>query len=345
MKKYFLYTCLSVLLFSVGCKKENNPLPEINSYAYIINEGGYGFSNGSISAYDKSTGIIHNDFFREKNVRTIGDVVQSFSIYNNKGYIVVNNSNKIEVVSYPGFISAGTITGFEFPISFLGINTKAYVTQLDGSVKVLNLTNNSISKTFSAGNGPDKMILLNSVIFINNKGGWGSDSTISVVDTENDSVIHTITVGNKPSDMVLDKNNKLWVLCMGTLAWTGSETPSELIQIDPADYSISYREKISDTLHPEKIGISSDGNYLYYGGGISFNGIMKLQKGTLTSAAVKLTDKIWYAFNIDPKTDDIYALDAGNWSSRGSMYIYSADGTELKSFETGIIPNGVVFTP
>ncbi len=77
--------------------------------AFITNEGGYGNSNGSVSYLDQDSLIIHNNIFHQLNGRPLGDVVQSISIHENRAYIVVNNSQKVEVIDLESFTSLGLI--------------------------------------------------------------------------------------------------------------------------------------------------------------------------------------------------------------------------------------------
>ena len=73
--------------------------------------------------------------------------------HNDKYYIVVNNSSKIEIVNKTDFVSTGVIEGLAQPRYFLGIdNQKAYVSQwgangLDGSLAIIDLSDNSVTKT------------------------------------------------------------------------------------------------------------------------------------------------------------------------------------------------------
>ena len=57
--------------------------------------------------------------FFQTNGTPLGDVVQSITQFNNNAYVVVNNSNKIEVIDITNFSSIATITGFTSPRYFL----------------------------------------------------------------------------------------------------------------------------------------------------------------------------------------------------------------------------------
>ena len=81
----------------------------------------------------------------------------------------------MEVANDSTFKSTGTITGLSQPRYFIGINAaKGYVSEWMtsvGNLAVINLTNNTISKTITVGNGPELMLLYNSEVFVINTGG------------------------------------------------------------------------------------------------------------------------------------------------------------------------------
>ena len=77
---------------------------------FIVNEGGYGNSNTSISFYDKKTDEVINDVFFAVNGRKLGDQAQSMTLFDGKGYIVVQGSGTIEVIDADDYKSVATIS-------------------------------------------------------------------------------------------------------------------------------------------------------------------------------------------------------------------------------------------
>ena len=93
----------------------SGPNCEISSFengVFIIHEGNFQGGNASLSFLNYFTGIMSNGVFSSANNDVpLGDVGQSMEVHNGKGFIVVNNSGKIEVVDLNGLSSAGTISG------------------------------------------------------------------------------------------------------------------------------------------------------------------------------------------------------------------------------------------
>src|SRR6187551_1734336 len=95
---------------------------------FIVNEGSFGSNTGAISFYSSDSSYSTTNLYQLVNGIALGDVVQSMNIYNRRGYIVVNNSQKVEVVNMENFQSVGTIAGVRSPRYILPVsNSKAYV--------------------------------------------------------------------------------------------------------------------------------------------------------------------------------------------------------------------------
>ena len=109
------FCCLhrGLLLLLASCKKDtpavdNNPDIIKEHGVFIVNEGNYTWSNASVSFYNFVNGQYFEDVFDEVNNRPLGDVAQSIAVSNGKAYIVVNNSNKIEIVDLNYFHFCGS---------------------------------------------------------------------------------------------------------------------------------------------------------------------------------------------------------------------------------------------
>jgi hypothetical protein len=354
MKKNFAFHSLivSTILFSLlSCKKEESPNPEPvnptqpNNAIYVINEGSFGSQSGTISLIDRSTGKITSDIFGQVNQRPLGDVVQSMHIYGDKGYVVVNNSNKIEVVNLSDFKSVATITGLQSPRYMVVINdTLAMATQwsFPGSVAVISLKSYQVIKNIQTGEGPEQIIKSGNRIFVCNSGGFGGDNKITVLDF-NGNILSQLNTGDSPASMAVDSNNKLWVLCAGKKTYssqppynldTANCTPGKL-----QSFVLNNLQKESDftfddkTQIPSSLTINKSGNTLFY---IYKNGVHPMATGSQSLPSIPLIGKAFYGINIDPVNDDIWCADPGNFQSAGNAYRYDNTGKLTGTFKTGI---------
>ena len=93
-----------------SCEDDNNqPAGEFENGTFVVNEGNFQDADGTISFINPNDGVVKQDLFGSvNNGLALGDVVQSMTIDEDHAYVVVNNSNKIEVVNArggpPGFV-------------------------------------------------------------------------------------------------------------------------------------------------------------------------------------------------------------------------------------------------
>ena len=350
----FIINYSLIVLLIAGCKKgssSDSPQP-YGVGVFIINQGQYGSGNGSISFFDRYYKTMQEDIFMKVNKRPLGDVVQSLNLYNNSAYIVVNNSGKVEVADANTFRSTGVITGLSQPRYFIGINPgKAYVSQwIDGtsigSLAVINLADNSVSKTITVGHGPDLMLKYQSKLFVINTGGYGVDSTISVANTQTDQKISDINLYHIPCGICLDRNNKIWVICSGGInGWSQpNDTYGYLVRINPDTYAV---EKVlqfpSLTVHPFNLVINSSQDELYYA---YSNSIYKFNINNTSLPTTPLINPGYtiYGLGYDYATNYIYIADPLDYKQNGYFHRYDSNtGAAIDEYLVGLIPGNFYF--
>jgi YVTN family beta-propeller protein len=343
MKKVFLLLTLSFIVFS--CVKNpdtsNDPTESIltGNGVYILNEGNFRSGNGSVSFYSYESGQIHNDIFFKINGWPLGDVPNSMVIRDDKAYIVVNNSGKIEVVERNTMKSISTINGLISPRNISMVNTgKAYVTSIySDSVAIINLNDNSISGYINIRRSSESVAIVGSKAFISN---WMGGNEVMVINTVNDKVVDSIKVGTEPESMVTDRYNMLWVLCNG--GWK-RQNYAELIEINTTTYQVESKFVFAaKEASPSCLQIDGNGETLYY-----------LEKGvrqmSISSTVLPITTLIpesgayFYKMSINPLNSDIFITDAVDYSRAGNVLFYKKDGTFVSAQQAGIIPGGMCF--
>lgn len=342
----FLFA-LTVVLLASCAKDENEKLQgAFSNGVFIVNEGPFQTGTGTITFFKPDSNLVKQDIFETVNGRPLGNIAQSMTIHDDKGYIVVNNAGSVEVVNAATFKSEGTITGFANPAQFLAINsTKAYVTDWAGSVAVVDLTTKTIKSTIQTGTGPDAMIRSGNMVLVANTGGFGVDSTISIIDLSTDKVVKTIVVGEAPGAMVVDRDGKIWVICKG-IGFAGwpmpGDTPGRLVRIDPNTFTVDFTYKFpSEGDHPEKLVINKEKSVLYF---LHNNGIYNFNTTFDKTTPELLVSRYFYSLGYENKTGYLYASDPKDFINNGQVLrINSNSGAIIDSIAAGISPRAFVF--
>jgi YVTN family beta-propeller protein len=356
MKKLHQLVLLLLLISGTSlltsCENEDNEPtlpPAVLSGIFVVNEGAFMQGNGSISFLSYDSNYYNNDLFKSANNLPLGDVVQSMCIYNRMGYICVNNSQKLEVVNMVDFKRTAKIT-IGSPRYFIGYSNRGYVSDWsDNTVKVIDLTSNTIFKTIPCGNGPEQMLGYSQSMFVCNGGGFSTDSTVTVIDVPSLNVKDTIITGVNPSSLVMDANNKLWVLCSGTTGPdyqpnTADDIGGKLMQIDPLTYTILKVFNFAQGDHPIKLTKDVSGQTLYWlhGSGGYTGSLRKLNINDTQLPTTNFINRDFYGLGIRTDNNDIYC-GVPSFSQNSYMHHYTASGTLIDSLAVGIGPNGFVF--
>lgn len=346
--KWFI-ALLALATTFAACEDDDNDSKGIYDNGILIsNEGAFGAGNGSLSYYSYKDDTITNDIFRKTNGRQLGDVVQDIKRHDNKVFIVVNASDKVEVANAYTMEQMAAITNLTKPRYAEVTNNKLYVSQWgnDGQVVVLNEDTYENIKTINVGVGAEGIIAHNNKVYVANSGGNGYDNTLSIIDATSDKVVKTLEVGDCPKNMVIDKNNKIWVLCAGHVTYNpdysaASQTPSKLIQIDPDTDEIIKTFTFAKTFHPGRIAIDKDGKTIYYGGDYGVHGIFAIDITATTAPSTPFIDINAYGFGTDEKNEVIYVGVAPSFTVAGKLIRYDYQGNKIEEYTVGIGPNGV----
>lgn len=340
------------LLFFIACKPEEPPTPTLPyaSGVFITNEGIYGQTSGTITHYNTDSGIITQKIFKTKNGRDLGNVVQSICFTNEKAYIVVNNSNKIEVADANTFEESAQINNLLQPRYMLALNANtAYVSQwgldlLSGSIAVIDLHNNTIIQTIEngIGKGPERMCLHNGKIYVTNVGGLETDNFISVIDINTHTVVDTIVVDDNPNSLQMSNDGLLWVACAGKTVYgnypeidTVASTYGALVAIDPASGLVSQRIRLQKGRGAHQLVKDALGNKLYF----SYNNAVH-RLTPVQNQWQSLFQGNFYGIGYNPSDGYIYAAEYAGIEAAWIYRYRSSDGVLVDSFKAGIFANG-----
>jgi len=341
-----IYTLIITILFSckknelgpqcINCsdKETNTEIADL----LILNEGNFGWGNGSLSLYKPNLHTITNNVYQQANNNiALGDVAQSAFQFKDYIYVVANNSNKIEVINKNNFQSTGTISGFNSPRYFLPVSdNKAYVSDLySNSIQIVDLSNNSITGNISTNGWTEELLIYNDTVYVCDM----TNDKLLIINPANDLLINSINLGRQPNSIVKDKNNKLWILCDGGI----NQMNPKLIKFNPQTRAIEATLTFSSiTDSPNQLSINSNGDNLYF---INSN-IYKMSINDLalpSSPIITSNNNNFYGLGIDPLQENIYVADAIDYVQNGIVFRYSSSANLIDQFYVGIIPGKFLF--
>jgi YVTN family beta-propeller protein len=355
---YLLLCALfSLLIFPSGCSKEpirqqivDEDTTKVATYEngiFIVNEGNYNWGNASVTFLDNTSNAVVQDIFNKSNSRNLGDVAESMTILGHLGYLVINNSNRIEVVTIKDFKSLKTITGLHSPRYFHVVDSnKAYATNLQNFISIINLKTNVVTGTIKTTSWTENLIRYDKYVLVSSIGSFNEPTSVRkaqilVIDTGTDAVVDSIQSGKEPVGIVIDKKQKVWVLCSG--GYDKFEQPS-LLRINPELRTVEKVFTFPDPKDlPSRLCMNPSGDTIYYLNG----GVYQMPVNATSLPSVPLINadnRHFYGLNIHPNTGNIYVSDAKDYVQNGMAYQYTVHGTLLKQYPTGRIPGSFCFT-
>jgi YVTN family beta-propeller protein len=343
MKKLALWSLVAtVFLTSCGGDDEGEPNNSVGS-VYVVNEGNFNQTNGSITSYDPESEEVSAFVFQTANSRPLGDVVQSLFIDTDEtGYVVVNNSKKVEVVN-ADFVSTATIEdNLANPRYLLRANDQLFVSNwgtfdenyaLDQSyVLILDAATFEKEGTVNTEDGTENLAFADGYVYASNSFG----NTVSVIKTSTGELETTLEVGYSPGEMVVDKAGAVWLICGGS--YQGNDGAIYKLGASAATKEVDLGVNPST-----RLSIDKEHGVLYYIAGTSVGSYEAAQKA-LEKAFITIDEAVgFYGLGYNEAEDVIYIADAKGFQGKGTVYRYSADGEALSTFEAGVAPNGFVF--
>lgn len=336
-----------------ACKRDNEPEPQdpnelpVNSGMVIACEGSFMQNNASIH-WIGDDGTASNNLFLQANGTSPGDVLQSYREFGGKGYVVVNNSQKVEVISASTFTVLNTITGCDYPRDVLVLDgSKGYISNgsVEGELLIFNPANASITGSISVGLGPEQVVSNGQYVFVANSGGWSTDNTVSVINPLSDQVVATVTVGDRPVALQVDAQNNVWVLCKGEVIYDANwneigHTDAELIRIDGSQHAVSAQFTIGVSGdHPEFMASNADRTKLHIVNGALVTADVNL--GTIYAGPIENGN--FRAVGVNSATGEIYLSSTTDFITNDQVFVYGPQGNLRRTLNVGIAVRSMTF--
>jgi hypothetical protein len=307
---------------------------------YILNQGGFGDNNSTLSYYSYSTKTLTSDLFSSANGGAkLGDVGNDLGIYGSKMYIIVNNSNKVDIVNAHTGVLIKSDSLYQCR-SVVFYKNDAFITSYNGTVAVMDTSSLTINNSITVGADPEQMVIVGSKLYVANSGGlnFGNpDTTVSVVDLTTMKQTKQITVIANPVSVTADTLGHVYVLSFGNYnniasGMTIINDATDVVVSQPA-VSLGYN-----------IPLYQQGGYVYYPTGT--NAIATYNAKTQSAGSANfITDGTTltapYAISGDPNTGEIFVTDAVDYASNGVLYAFDKTGKKEYQLTVGINPGKI----
>ena len=337
---------------------------------YLLNEGNMGSNKCTLDYLDLSgnTETVHyyRNIYAERNpstVKELGDVGNDLKIHDNKLWMVINCSNKVEVatadscrrlakIDIPNCRYIAFDDNYAYVSSYVGPVQISTNTQLGRVYKIDTRTYQKVD-SIEVGYQPEELCIVGNKLYVANSGGYRIpqyDHTISIIDLSAFKEEKKIDVADNLHRCRADHYNQLWVSSRGTyngtpakLFWLEPDKQGEMTVKDCLPVAVSDMCIVGDSLY--FFGV--EWSYVKMENEISY-GIINVRTHQLITRQLSEAKEIEsitlpYGLIVNPAHRDFYIMDAKNYVSSGELLHFHADGTFDWRVWTGDIPAHAVF--
>jgi len=324
--KYF-NTFFFIILFASSCDKKDNTfqLYELSEGILINNEGNFQWGNASVSFFDALTNEMQNNVFQNANNRPLGDVLQSISIYEDKAFLVLNNSGKVEVVDVNSFQLIETITGLMSPryIHFIS-SEKAYVSDLySNKIAILDLGSLEITSFINLPGWSEEMVQIGDIVYIANR----ETDNLVLINSNSDEILSTYHCGFTITSLKKDNQDRIW-LC-------GTKDGKGIIRAINSSFEQLFSHEFSNQ-NPSDLCVSPTGENIYF----LSDGVWQINEyddHIDTMPIIPSEGRLFYGLTYND--EKLYVADAKDYVQNGAVYVYDTSLILIDEWELGIIPS------
>ena len=346
----FLY--LLLCCFLVGSVANESRAQSGSLKILVGNQGNFSDANGSLTFFDTALGNASQDV-----VPGLNTLIQSITLHDDKGYILSNTADRVDIFELDDFERIGQITGVASP-RYMAVadNGKAYVSNLfSATVSVIDLGSNTVTGTVATGNNPEDLAVIGGNLFVANFGFGTDDSTLTVIDIATDSVVETRQTGcDGPRFLEVDNDDELWVFCNGKTEFNEdfteiiAETNGQVVIYDGLSGS-----ELSRIVLDVQAGTSALGQDTWHDASsqrmffVTDAGILVFDTATNEQhMSIQINgDEDIGGIAYDPVADRLYAARITDFTSSGFVSVHTLDGVEVDRFSAGVGPTAIAFYP
>ena len=334
MKKLLFLIIAIFISFSCSNEALDENQNNVQSFVFVACEGNFGASNGSVYYFNQS-----GDIF---SVDNIGDIVQSLEVYNDKLFVIVNNSHKI--IAYDITENGLSLPGIEVstsgssPREMVIVDDYLYFTNWNtNDIKRLNLFNYIISDFSTLDGKPESIIHDNGKLFVamQMNNDYSDSNKVYQISIDTGTIEEEWTVGFGPTSIIKDDNNIYVANTYYDENFNAFYGTSRLDVINDEVIINNYNEGVvcGGSIHKFSSSIfrSSDG------------GIVSLDEDLNFISNTKIGDEIpSQLYSTEIINNKIY-FGVTNFTDINLVKIYNSNNELESTFEVGLFPGDFAY--
>ncbi|HCA05880.1 hypothetical protein [Chryseobacterium sp.] len=337
---HFLFA-FTLLLGIVSCSNDNNDEQEVfygNGFL-IANEGTFGKPEGDVTFVSADLNLKQDNIFSLNNGGAkLGDVLQMIAFKGENAYLLLNNSNRIQIVNRFNFKAAGEIKAeLNVPRYMAFANNNIYVTNDkylgDKFVSIYKASDFSFIKKITFTDAAERIVEAGNNIFVQN-ASFGFGNKITYINTSTNDIQSTITLPNGNINKIISNNQNVYAIAAGT-------TDSYIYQISSTG-SITKTTTLTGIANGTNLEISN--GKFYFSSGKNVYAMDMTATTAPTSPLFTVANSVdnfsaLYGFSVI--NDKIFTSDSNGFTQASKIVVYSTSGTIIRSFTAGIGSNSV----
>ncbi len=345
-----LAASLSFMAWSCN-QSDPKPKGDYVDGVFVMTIGNFFDNNGSLSYFKRENRNAEMDAYAAANGSGLKGGIQDYGILNEKGAILVDNSNagqdKVEIVNANTLEKIASIGApdIENPRKVVfASESKLYVscwgsdvnTNSTGYIAVVDLATNKVAKTIHIDKGPENMVFHGGKLYVGTTS-FSDGRTLTIIDTATDQIVKTLDFSAAPTPVGIDANGRLWVGSGSELSKLSTDTYAKATFYAGSDASKTVGN----------LTFSLDRKTIFFALTSDWGAKGKIYKMGIDDSQINVTtpliNRMFSGMNVDPKQGLIYAAVNPGPVQSGYAVRYRTDGTVVDSIKVAASPIGFQF--
>ncbi len=335
LSKLWMPVLAMALAFNVSCSDDEivfaEPKGAYENGIIVGNEGNFTKSNADVSyIYPDLSKVENNIYSANNNEEKPGDVLQSIGFYGDHAYLVMNNSNIIQVVNRYTFKKQSTVSAEISQPRYIAFSkNKYYVTNSKGRekyVSVYNVADNNFVTKITLANTAERIVEAGGRIVVQN-ASFGTGNKLTFINPESNIIETEVAVEKGSIKKTISHAGHVYVI-------SSDVNDSYIYKFSPTG---TLTSTVALTGFKNGSNLAIDGNKMYFSSNYKVYAMDLNSTAAPTAPIITVANTGWSAlYGMDVIDGKIFISDAKGFLEASEVAVYSTSGTLLKTLSTGL---------